>query len=147
MKPGNWAGAYACWGTENREAAVRFVRGTHGNPHGANVEVKVVDPSANPYFATAAILGLALDGIERKAALPPEITVDPATLPHDEHPVALDADQAGQIATLDGSTLLRTILGDPAVNALVAVRRYEHEHYADLDPEALTETFRMAWSL
>jgi len=147
MKPGNWAGAYACWGTENREAAVRFVRGTHGNPHGANVEVKVVDPSANPYFATAAILGLALDGIERKAALPPEVTVDPATLPHDEHPVALDADQAGQIATLDGSTLLRTILGDPAVNALVAVRRYEHEHYADLDPEALTETFRMAWSL
>ncbi len=68
MQPGNWAGgAFACWGgTENREAAVRFVRGTHGNPYGANVEVKVVDPSANPpYFATAAILGLALDGIDR----------------------------------------------------------------------------------
>ena len=52
-------------------------RATHGNPHGANVEVKIVDPSANPYLATAAILGLALDGIERDAPLPPEITVDP----------------------------------------------------------------------
>ena len=80
MHPGNWAGAYACWGTENREAAVRFIVGGPGNPYGGNVEVKIVDPSANPYFATAAILGLALDGIERKAPLPPETTVDPANL-------------------------------------------------------------------
>lgn len=151
MKPGNWAGAYACWGTENREAAVRFVRGTHGNPYGANVEVKVVDPSANPYFATAAILGLALDGIEHSAALPPETAVDPAGLSENERAgagtVALSGDQAEQIAALDGSARLRTILGDPAVNALVAVRRYEHETYSHLDPEALTEKFRMAWSL
>lgn len=151
MKPGNWAGAYACWGTENREAAVRFVRGTHGNPYGANAEVKIVDPSANPYFATAAILGLALDGIERRATLPPETAVDPATLSDDERTaagtVALSSDQGEEIAALHGSTLLRSILGDPAVDALVAVRRYEHETYSHLDPEALTEKFRMAWSL
>ena len=151
MKPGNWAGAYACWGTENREAAVRFVRGTHGNPYGANVEVKVVDPSANPYFATAAILGLALDGIEHRAELPPETPVDPATLSDSERTaagtVALSTDQAEQIAALEGSARLRAILGDPAVNVLVAVRRYEHETYSHLDPEALTEKFRMAWSL
>src|ERR1700744_4840604 len=78
LHPGNWAGAYACWGTENREAALRFIVGGSATPHGGNVEVKVVDPSANPYFATAAILGLALDGIKDKAALPPEIKVDPA---------------------------------------------------------------------
>jgi len=151
MQPGNWAGAYACWGTENREAAVRFVRGTHGNPYGANVEVKVVDPSANPYFATAAILGLALDGIEHGAALPPETPVDPGTLSEDERAaagtVALSVEQGAQITALDNSTLLRTILGDPAVNALVAVRRYEHETYSHLGPEELTEKFRMAWSL
>jgi glutamine synthetase len=151
MKPGNWAGAYACWGTENREAAVRFVRGTHGNPYGANVEVKIVDPSANPYFATAAILGLALDGIEHGAALPPETPVDPATLSDDERTaagtVALSTDQAEQITALDDSARLRAILGDAAVNVLVAVRRYEHETYSHLDPEALTEKFRMAWSL
>jgi glutamine synthetase len=151
MKPGNWAGAYACWGTENREAAVRFVRGTHGNPYGANVEVKVVDPSANPYLATAAILGLALDGIEHSAALPPETSVDPAGLSDDERAaagtVALSGDQAEQIAALDGSARLRAVLGDPAVDALVAVRRYEHERYSHLDTEALTEKFRMAWSL
>lgn len=44
MRPGNWAGIYACWGTENREAAVRFVKGGAGSAYGGNVEVKVVDP-------------------------------------------------------------------------------------------------------
>ena len=68
MQPGHWSGAYVCWGTENREAAVRFLVGGSSNPLGANVEVKVIDPSANPYFATATILGLALDGIEQQAA-------------------------------------------------------------------------------
>jgi glutamine synthetase len=151
MRPGNWAGAYACWGTENREAAIRFLPATHGNPHGANVEVKVVDPSANPYLATAAILGLALDGIEHHAALPAEITVDPDTLSdqqrRDAGVVLLSSDQADAIAALDGSGRLRANLGDPAVNALLAVRRYEQQHYADLNAEDLTETFRMAWSL
>ena len=80
MQPGHWSGAYVCWGTENREAAVRYLIGGPSNPRGANVEVKVIDPSANPYFATAAILGLALDGIERSLSLPPETTVDPAAL-------------------------------------------------------------------
>ncbi|MGH3561928.1 MAG: glutamine synthetase family protein, partial [Mycobacterium sp.] len=74
MRPENWAGANLCWGTENREAALRFIQGGPGSPYGGNVEVKVVDPSANPYFASAAILGLALDGINHKDELPPETT-------------------------------------------------------------------------
>ena len=151
MRPGKWAGAYACWGTENREAAVRFLPATHGNPRGANVEVKVVDPSANPYFASAAILGLALDGIESNAALPPEVGIDPAALSEDQRNAAgaaqLSTDQSEIIAVLDRSVRMRAILGDPAVDALVAVRRYEDAHYGGLDPEQLTDRFRMAWSL
>src|SRR3981189_892440 len=84
VQPGHWSGAYVCWGTQTREAAVRFLIGGPSNPRGANVEVKVIDPSANPYFASAAILGLALDGIERKLPLPPETTVDPANLTDDQ---------------------------------------------------------------
>jgi glutamine synthetase len=151
MRPGNWAGAYACWGTENREAAVRFVKGGPGTPRGGNVEVKIVDPSANPYLASAAILGLALDGIKRRAALPPEITIDPAKLSESEcdnaRIVRLPEAQAEAIAALDGSALLRGILGDPVVDMVVAVRRLEHERYGDLDPEQLADKFRMAWSL
>ncbi len=151
MQPGFWSGANVCWGTENREAAVRFLTGGPGNPYGANVEIKVVDPSANPYFASAAILGLALDGIEQRAPLPPEITVDPANLSEDERGSSgvtlLRTDQATVISTLDDSSRIRSILGDAAVDAIVAVRRYEHETYGDLEPAELADKFRMAWSL
>lgn len=151
MQPGSWAGAYACWGTENREAAVRFLPATQGNPRGANVEVKIVDPSANPYFATAAILGLALDGIATGAALPPEITVDPHRLTEPERTAAgvatLTGSQPDMLAALDDSLRMRGILGDPAVDATVAVRGFETQHYSDLDAVALTDRFRMAWTL
>jgi glutamine synthetase len=151
LHPGNWAGAYVCWGTENREAALRFVVGGPGNPYGGNVEVKVVDPSANPYFATATILGLALEGITQKAVLPAETTVDPAALSDAERNHAgitrLSTSQAHTIAALDNSRRLRSILGDPAVDVVVAVRRFEHENYAHLNREQLADKFRMAWSV
>ncbi len=151
MQPGNWSGAYVCWGTENREAAVRFVEGGPGNPRGGNVEVKVIDPSANPYLASAAILGLALDGIKRGATLPPETTVDPALLTDAERDragtVLLPDSQAAAIAALDESQLMRGVLGDPAVDMVVAVRRLEQERYGNLGAEQLADKFRMAWSV
>jgi glutamine synthetase len=113
--------------------------------------VKVVDPSANPYLASAAILGLALDGIKRQATLPPETTIDPANLSDSDRDragiVRLPEAQVEAIAVLDNSKLLRGILGDPAVDMVVAVRRLEHERYGNLGPGQLADKFRMAWSL
>lgn len=151
LQPGNWAGAYVCWGTENREAAVRYLIGGPSNPHGGNIEVKVIDPSANPYFATAAILGLALDGIERKLPLPQETTVDPTTLTEAQREqagiVLLREKQAEALDVLDRSSLMRRILGDKAVDSVVAVRRYEHDNFGELKPDEIADRFRMAWSV
>jgi glutamine synthetase len=151
VQPGHWAGAYVCWGTENREAAVRFLLGGPSNPYGANIEVKITDPSANPYFATAVILGLALDGIERGLRLPPETTVDPATLTDAQREqsgiVLLREKQSEALDVLDRSSVLRGILGDAAVDAVVAVRRYEHENFGALSVEEITDKFRLAWSV
>ncbi|MBP1822712.1 glutamine synthetase [Mycobacterium sp. OAE908] len=151
MHPGLWSGAYVCWGTENREAAVRYLIGGPSNPQGANVEVKVIDPSANPYYATATILGLALDGIERKLPLPPETTVDPAKLTDDQRKQAgiklLASSQAEALAALDQSALIRGILGDESVDAVLAVRRYEQQHYGHLGQDELADKFRLAWSV
>jgi len=151
MQPGHWSGAYVCWGTENREAAVRYLIGGPSNPQGANVEVKVIDPSANPYLATATILGLALDGIERKLPPPPETTVDPATLTDAQREQAgiklLASSQGDALDALDQSALVRGILGDAPVDAVVAVRRYEQQNFGDLSPDELTEKFRLAWSV
>ncbi|MEX3649421.1 glutamine synthetase, partial [Mycolicibacterium porcinum] len=151
IQPGYWAGAYNCWGTENREAAVRFLVGGPSNPYGANVEVKVIDPSANPYLATATILGLAEHGISRRLALGPEVAVDPASLTDTQRAgdgiVRLPDHQSDNLAALDSSALIREILGDQPVDAVLAVRRYEQENFGAMDAEALTERFRMAWSL
>jgi glutamine synthetase len=61
--------------------------------------------------------------------------------------VRLAGNQSDIIAALDDSRLLRAILGDPAIDVLVAVRRLEQEKYAGLSAEQLTEKFRMAWSV
>ena len=119
MQPGHWAGAYACWGLENREAAIRFLVGAPANPYGANVEVKIVDPSANPYLASAAILALALDGIERHARLPAETTVDPADQTDAERQqagtVLLPTGQPEILSALADSALLRRLLDRKSV--------------------------------
>lgn len=147
MQPGQWAGAYACWGTENREAALRFVSGGHANPYGANVEVKVVDPSANPYLASAVILGLAHAGIEQGRALPAEVTADPSRLTGNTAVETLPTDQSAILAALDGSARMRAVLGEAVVEAVVAVRRYEQHNYARMDSDALAEKFRLSWSV
>jgi glutamine synthetase len=147
LKPGNWAGAFACWGLENREAAVRFCAATAGNPHGASVELKSIDSSANPYLAAAALLGLALDGIARRLPLPPEVSVDPATLPQEDRDrLALATAQTAALDALASSALARSILGDSIVESTLAVRRYEHTTYGDADPESVAAAYRLAFS-
>lgn len=143
LQPGLWAGAFACWGLENREAAVRLLAAGPANPHGASVEVKCGDPSANVYLAAAVVLGLALDGVEREAALPEEVRVDPA---RDPRAVRLPAGQGAALDALDASPAVRGILGEDVVEALLTVRRHEQRAYGELVPAMLTERFRFAWS-
>jgi glutamine synthetase len=59
----------------------------------------------------------------------------------------LSSSQSEAISALDESPLMRGILGNEAVDAVVAVRRYEHENYGDLPPDELAEKFRLAWSV
>lgn len=145
LQPGHWSGAFACWGLENREAAVRLCAATPGNPHGASVEVKSIDPSANPYLATATLLGLAADGIARGAALPPEATVDPAELT-DATALRLPCGQGAALAALDASPLAARLLGTEIRTALSAVRHHELDTYGRDDVTALAERFRFTWS-
>ena len=144
LQPGRWSGAFACWGLENREAAVRLVAATRGTPHGASVELKCADPSANVYLATAALLGLALDGIARGAQLPPEVTVNPAQDPAAER---LPEDQQAVLEALAGSGPAHRILGDEVMAALLAVRRHELDAYAGTGVGDLTDRFRFAWTV
>jgi glutamine synthetase len=143
LKPGNWAGAANCWGLENREAAVRFIAATPGNPHGANVELKLIDPSANPYLAAAAFLRSALRGIELGLELPAEVSEDPARTA-DLQP--LPTDQRALLKTLQTSATAAELLTPAVVEALAAVRNHELVTYADRPPAEICQALRLAWS-
>jgi glutamine synthetase len=151
LQPGMWSGAYACWGLENREAAVRLCAATQGNPYGANIEVKCVDPAANPYVACGAILAAALDGLRAGTPLPPEVTVAPAELTEDEAKrlgvVQLPATHTAALDALEQSAAARRNLGDELLEALVAVRRHEQATYGDADMETIVDRLRFAWSV
>src|SRR5712691_4350520 len=130
LQPGTWSGAFACWGLENREAAVRLCAGTPGNPRGANVEVKCIDPSANPYVVYAMLLGLARRALEERVPLPAETPSNPGTMTDDER-----------------AKVAQEILGGGLLEALLAVRRHEAEIARGLSIEELVERFRFAWSV
>jgi glutamine synthetase len=144
LKPGNWAGASACWGLENREAAVRFVAATPGNPHGANVELKLIDPSANPYLAATGLLGTALRGIANGLELPAEVPENPADSA--AAPPPLDTRQRTVIDALEHSPIAAELLTREIVEGLVAVRRYELDTFGELSPAETTQALRLAWS-
>lgn len=150
LRPGMWSGATVCWGTENREAAVRHLAGGSSNPHGANVEVKVVDPSANPYLASAVLLGLAFDGIERSLPLPAETTTDAGRLDDAGRAAAglslVLTDPSEMLDAFSGSVAER-VLGERAAAALLAVRRHEVEAFGALEPDRLCERLRLSWTV
>lgn len=144
LKPGNWAGAVACWGLENREAAVRFIAATPGSPHGANAELKLVDPSANPYLAAAAFLGSALRGVDRKMDLPAEIPENPAQSATAPEPLATD--QLSVVDALERSDVAAELLTPEMIEAVVAVRRHELATYGGRPAAETTQALRLAWS-
>ncbi|MBF0746074.1 type I glutamate--ammonia ligase [Gemella sp. 19428wG2_WT2a] len=63
LVPGYEAPCYVAWSTSNRSPLVR-IPASRGKS--TRVEVRSVDPAANPYLAMSTILAAGLDGIENK---------------------------------------------------------------------------------
>jgi len=143
--PERWAGPYLCWGRENREAGVRLA----ASGDGANAEVKCVDAAANPYLLVGAVLALGLDGIERGLELPPEVTVDPATLSAAE----LAAAGASRLPSSLGAALehfrrcdvLAEAMGPALFETIVAVRETEVERFAGDSEEEIVAATRFRY--
>ena len=140
MQPGNWAGAYACWGTENREAAVRFVKGGPGTPHGAQRRGESRRSVGEPVSRVGGDPRARARRNPRNAALPPETTIDPAQLSEADREsagiVRLPQTQAEALPHWMIRHCCASILGDAAVDMVVAVRRLEHDRYGDLAPNS-----------
>jgi glutamine synthetase len=147
LRPQHWAGAYACWGVENREAAVRFIPGTATDRASlANIEIKAADGGTNPYLAVAAILACALQGLQVPAPLPPPVQVDPCRLTESERSdlqiERLPASLGEAVEALAGSSLVQETFGRRLLDAFVAVRTAESKAFAAKDVAELVEAYR-----
>ena len=129
LQPSVWAGAFQVWGTENREAALRFIEASPGDPGAANLELKCFDGSANPYLVAGAVLAVALAGLDRKATLPGEVSGDPASPgnPQAGQAARLPGSLAGSVTALEADDDLRTAFGGELFAGFVAARRAEIE--------------------
>ncbi|MDJ0331746.1 type I glutamate--ammonia ligase [Planococcus sp. S3-L1] len=67
LVPGYEAPCYIAWSGQNRSPLVRI---PSSRGLSTRVEVRSVDPAANPYLAMAVLLGAGLDGIRRKLTPP-----------------------------------------------------------------------------
>ncbi|MER5837932.1 hypothetical protein ABT116_46315, partial [Streptomyces sp. NPDC002130] len=110
----------------------------------------IVDPSANPYLATAAILGLSHIGIDNSAQLPPEMVVNPSTLTEaerDERGVTrVPTDVGALVQNFSCSSAAKKIFGEPIVEALVSVKGAERETFSQMDEATIVERLRYTWS-
>jgi glutamine synthetase len=128
LRPGYFASAYAFWGIENREAALRYVPSSPllGGSH-ANVELKPSDASGNPYLTLAAVIAAGVAGIEEKLPLPQSIEQDPGGWTDEQRErtgvLRLPSTPQQQEDALLGSPRVREALGEPLVGAFLAARR------------------------
>lgn len=139
--PQRWSAPYQCWGWENREAGVRLA----GSSADANVEVKCIDAIANPYLLVGSVLALGLSGIERGLRLPPEVTLDPATLSDAELAAAgakrLPTSLDEALEHFRSCDVLREAMGRSLFETVIAVRETEVEQFAlASDEEIITAT-------
>jgi glutamine synthetase len=145
--PSHWAGVFACWGRENREAAIRFITGMVGaRETAANTEVKCFDQSANPYLVAGALIAAGLAGVEKDLRLPDEVTVDPGVLSDREltdggiQRLPRSVDEA--LSHLEKSDVLRDAMGPMLFGPFAAVRRAEAEAFAGQEPEEIVAAHR-----
>jgi glutamine synthetase len=136
--PQYWAGAFVCWGHDNREAPVRIASVFRGSEEAStNAELKACDASCNPYLALGGLIAAGLDGLERGLEPPEPVEVDPATIDEKERQrrriARLPETQEQALDALADDELLLEALGQVLAESYLAVRRSEWAAYSEGD--------------
>jgi glutamine synthetase len=150
LAPGMWASAFAAYGPDNREAAVRLASPVAGAESAtANIELKPVDVTANPYLVLAAVLAAGMDGMGRGLDPGEPTMVDPATLSDEErtergiYPLPGSLDES--LDALEKDDVLIEALGEPLVRTHVAVARAQAEIAKEIPPEEVAAAAAMVY--
>ncbi|KUJ18870.1 glutamine synthetase/guanido kinase [Mollisia scopiformis] len=130
-----WAGGrWVCWGTQNKEAPLRRVEGSH-------FEMKTLDGLANPYFAIAAIIAAGLIGVEGKEPLLlGDAEKDPGQLTAEERKELgitemFPPDLPAALEALVANKEMVNLLGSELVERYVNVKKAEMEMQGKMETD------------
>ena len=130
LVPGFEAPVNIAWSERNRSPLVR-VPAKRGNS--TRVEVRMPDPSANPYLALAVMLAAGLDGIENKLTPPPSVNKNIFSMSQREKRrlkiEALPADLNEAVQNLEKSKVMRETLGEHIFNHFIQAKKMEWSQY------------------
>ncbi|XP_041999311.1 protein fluG-like [Salvia splendens] len=130
IQPNTWSGAYLCWGVENKEAPLRAAS-PPGTPDGSvsNFEIKAFDGCANPHLGLAAIMAAGIDGLRRKLTLPEPTDYNPADFK--DKVARLPKSLAESVEALEKDTVLRDLIDEKLLVAIIGVRKAEVKYYSE----------------
>lgn len=131
IQPHCWSGAFACWGLDNREAALRVPSHPSGGGP-TNFELKTVDAASNPYLVLGAVMAAGLDGLERGLDPGDPVGEDPGLLPEALRPGRLPRSLGEALGHLEKDGVILDALGPELARAVLAVRRKELEELGSL---------------
>jgi glutamine synthetase len=123
------------WGYENRTSAIRIPA---GSPAARRIEHRVAGGDVNPYLMLAAILGAALDGIERE--LEPASPVVGNAYAVESLPQIATGWQAA-IDALEQSTIVPRFLHPELIKNLISTKRQELHYLNDLSDAEKIELY------
>ena len=136
LVPGYEAPTNVAWSERNRSPLARVPdrRGT-----GTRVELRMPDPSCNPYLALAVMLSAGLDGVQQKLDPGPPVNKNIYEMSRRErarHRITdLPADLNEAVNAMEKDDLVRTTLGDHIFNHYVMAKRAEwHQYIASVHP-------------
>ena len=120
---GMWAPTRITWGIDNRTVALRVIP---GSPKSTRLELRVGGADLNPYLGVAAAYAAGLYGIENQLELTHEPIVGNG---YEADAVHLPRDLDAAADSMDGSSIVRELLGDDFVDHFVSSRRWEARQY------------------
>ena len=136
LVPGYEAPVAGSWGRHNRSALIRVPSPVADAPtsldaSGTRLELRLPDPSCNPYLAFAAMLTAGLDGLESELELgPPMEEVDRGFQggPKQSMP-GLPASLGDALVALEDDDVIAAALGSGLMELFVAAKTIEWEQY------------------
>lgn len=152
LQAGQWAGAFACYGLDNREASVRvasshLLPGAGGNS--AHFELKTCDASANPYLALGGLLAAVQDGLRRDLDPGEPLGVSPGSLGETDRAalgiVPLPGSLPEALRALEADEVLQGALGPELSRSFTAVRASEAAFFAGQDEETELSMHRFVY--